>query len=187
MKMTLLSLSVCLLATPALASDVSVTKSHICCPGCVKAIEETLAQVEGVSDVSVDKDEKSLTFKAENAKTARRGVRALARAGFGGEITVDGKEVALPTPKIEEGAKADEVKLTRVHLCCGACVKAVEGAVSKVDGVDQVTCDRDKGTCVATGKDVSVLGVLQALRDAGFNGTVPNTKAKAEKKNKSES
>jgi periplasmic mercuric ion binding protein len=185
MKTTLAFLSVCLLSVPALASEATVTKSHLCCPGCVKAVESTLGKVEGLSNVSVDQDAKSIRFEAADKKTARKGLRALAKAGFGGEGKVDGKLVKLPAPNIEEGATAGEVKLTHVHLCCGACVKAVEGAVSKVEGVAAVTCDRETGTCVATGENVSIAGVLQALRDAGFNGTLPGQGGKnANQKNK---
>jgi len=184
MKSALLTLSICLLSVPALAGDVNISKTHICCGGCVNAIEATLGEVEGLTDVTVDKDAKTVAFKAADGKTARKGFRALLRAGFGGEATFDGKTVKAPAPKIEKGTKADEVKLNRVHLCCGACVKAVEGAVSKVKGVEKVTCDKDKGTCTATGKDVEVLAVLEALQKAGFNGTIPAKKRQGQKAKK---
>ena len=182
MKTVLMSLSFCLLSAPLMAGEVTIAKSHICCGGCVKAIEKTLADVEGVSEVSVSQDDESVSFQATNAKTARQAVRKLALAGFAGEAKHAGKEVKLPAPKIEKGTKADKVTLNRMHLCCGACVKAVDGAVVKVDGVESITCDREKGRCTVTGKNIEVLAVLKALRDAGFNGTIPGQRAKNAKK-----
>lgn len=176
--MAFLSLAVCLVAGPVLAGEATIAKTHICCGGCVSAIEETLGKVEGLTDITVDKEAKTISYQADDAKTARKGVRALTRAGFGGEAKFNNKEVKLVAPKIEKDAKADEVKLTRVHMCCGACIKAIEGAVGKVDGVASVTCDKEKGTCTATGKDVKVMSVLQALQKAGFHGTVPGQNKK---------
>lgn len=173
MRCVLLSLSICLLSVPALAGEAKISKSHICCGQCVKAINETLGKVEGLTDVTVDKDAKTIGFKAADAKTAQKGVLALNKVGFGGEAKVDGKLVKLPEIKVKEGTKADEVTLTHVHLCCPQCVKAVDGALSKVEGVAKVTCDREKGTCTAAGKDVEVLAVVKALRAAGFNGALP--------------
>lgn len=182
MRCLLLSLSLCLLSVPALAAEAKVSETHICCGGCVSGIEEALGKVEGLSDISVDKDAKTVSFKAADKKTARKGIRALNRAGFGGKASVDGKAVKPPATNIEKGTKADEVKLTRLHLCCPACTKAVQGAVSKVEGVASVTCDEEKGTCTAAGKDVEVLAVLEALQKAGFNGTVPGARKRQPKK-----
>lgn len=173
MRCLLLSLSACLLSVPALAAEATISKSHLCCGGCVTAAEEALGKVQGLTDISVDKDARTISFKAADTRTARQGVRALNRAGFGGEASVDGKAMKPPAANVEKGTKANEVKLTRVHLCCPACVKAVEGALSKVEGVAAVTCDKEKGSCTATGKDVEVLAVLEALQKAGFNGTIP--------------
>jgi periplasmic mercuric ion binding protein len=184
MRCLLLSLSLCLLGVPALAAEAKISKTHICCGGCVSGIEEALGKVEGLTEISVDKDAKTISFQAADKKMARQGVRALNRAGFGGEATVDGKALKPPAANVEKGTKADEVKLTRLHLCCPACTKAVQEAVSKVEGVASVTCDEEKGTCTATGKDVEVLAVLDALQKAGFNGTLPGARKGQPKKKK---
>ena len=41
--------------------------------------------------------------------------------------------------------RAAEVKLTDVHLCCQSCVKGVQTATSKVQGLT-ATSDMDEGT-----------------------------------------
>jgi periplasmic mercuric ion binding protein len=64
-------------------------------------------------------------------------------------------------------AQADvSVKLTDVHLCCQSCVKGVQKAVSKVDGV-KVEADKDESTVTLTGPDS---GTVQKAVDAMLAG-----------------
>ena len=50
-------------------------------------------------------------------------------------------------------ASADvTVKLSKMHLCCGACVKGVEGAIEKVEGAT-IKVDKDAGSAVVTATD----------------------------------
>jgi copper chaperone CopZ len=62
------------------------------------------------------------------------------------------------------------VKLTDVHLCCQSCVKGVQKAVAKVDGVT-VTADREASTVTLTGPDnATVQKGLDAVVAAGYFG-----------------
>ena len=62
------------------------------------------------------------------------------------------------------------VKLTDVHLCCQSCVKGVQKAVSKVDGVT-ATSDMDDRTVSLTGPDTAtVQKAVDALVAAGYYG-----------------
>lgn len=66
------------------------------------------------------------------------------------------------------------VKLTDVHLCCQNCVKGVEKAVSKVDGV-KADSDMDEGTVNLTGPDNAALQkAVDALTSAGYYGKSSN-------------
>ncbi len=63
------------------------------------------------------------------------------------------------------------VNLSEIHLCCGACVKALEKA-AKVDGV-QVQVQQDEGLAVltaATYKDIQAS--LDEIAKAGFSGKI---------------
>lgn len=63
------------------------------------------------------------------------------------------------------------VKLTNVHLCCGKCVKGVEGAVAKVPGVTPAV-DKDAGTVTLTGADAAtVQKAVNAIVGAGYYAT----------------
>lgn len=64
-----------------------------------------------------------------------------------------------------------KVELKGTHLCCGQCVKAVEGILGKVDGVSG-TCDRKGSTVTITAKDdAAAQKALDALAAGGFHGT----------------
>lgn len=67
-------------------------------------------------------------------------------------------------------AADSSVKLTDVHLCCQGCVKGVQKAVSKVDGV-KADADMDSDTVTLTGPDTATLQkAVNALTDAGYYG-----------------
>ncbi len=67
-------------------------------------------------------------------------------------------------------AHADEVKLSNVHLCCGACVKGVEKVAAKVSGAS-VAIDKDAGTVViSSGNKAALQQTVDALVTAGYFG-----------------
>ena len=81
---------------------------------------------------------------------------------------------------------ADTVKLSDVHLCCKACVKGVERALSKTKGVSS-EIDAKAGQVTLTGSEVDLKKALGAISRGGFSGRsdgklkVPTAKAKAGK------
>lgn len=66
----------------------------------------------------------------------------------------------------------EKVSLSGLHLCCGKCVKGVNGAIDKVDGAT-ATFDKDAGTGVVTATDkATAQKALDELAAAGFHGAV---------------
>jgi copper chaperone CopZ len=62
------------------------------------------------------------------------------------------------------------VTLSKVHLCCGKCVKAADKTVASVDGASSVS-DQTNQTIVVTAHDSAALQkVVDALVNAGFYG-----------------
>jgi mercuric ion binding protein len=62
------------------------------------------------------------------------------------------------------------VKLSDVHLCCSACVKGVDKALSAVTGVTAKS-DRDAGTVTITSAEkANVQKAVDALVEAGYFG-----------------
>jgi copper chaperone CopZ len=69
-----------------------------------------------------------------------------------------------------------KVEVSNVHLCCGACVKAVGKALKGVDGV-KGKCDQKAGTVMITAPDdETAQKSIEALAAAGFHGRL-DTKA----------
>ena len=66
-----------------------------------------------------------------------------------------------------------KVELKNVHLCCGACVKAV-GNILQKNGV-KGSCDREAKTVTITAPDdKAAQKAIDALTDAGFHGATGN-------------
>ena len=154
------------------AGDVEITGVHLCCGACVRAVGATLGDVDGVSGAACDREEKTVTFTAEDDESAQAAIDALAEAGFHGAATHGEDELEFPESGAEEDAKADSITVSNVHLCCPACVRAVAAAVNDVDGVNDASCDRENSTCSVSGSDISVEALVAALNEAGFNATI---------------
>ncbi len=63
-----------------------------------------------------------------------------------------------------------QVTVSGMHLCCGACVKAVEKAVAKVDGI-KASVEKEERKTILTGKSKEqTQKALNAMAEAGFVG-----------------
>lgn len=160
------------LSFQALAGEVEVSGVHLCCASCVKGVDNALKDVDGVTNVKSDRASKTVKFTAANDKAAAAGIEAFAKAGFHGTAKHGESALKFPDSGAKDGAKASQIKVGDVHLCCGACVRAAEEAIQKVDGVANITSDRDASSIEITGDNIGVQAVVKALNDAGFNATI---------------
>ncbi|MFM9965262.1 MAG: cation transporter [Planctomycetaceae bacterium] len=174
---------VCLVVVAiAVAADesgtVTVRSVHLCCGGCVDGAKGALDGIEGVSDVKADVNSKSVVFAAKNEKAAMKGIEALADNGFFGKAAFGKKDLAFPDVGAKKGEKRDSVTFTGIHLCCGACRKAVHEAFTKLDGLTSMEIDAATETVKLNGSGLVVLDAVELLQKAGFYGKL----AKVEKK-----
>lgn len=174
----LLAASFTILATTLLyAADAENTKvevkgPHICCPQCAKVVGAILKKVDGVSDVKADRQTKIVTFTAKDDKAAAAGYSALIEGGFYGSATANGKKLQITLPVLKNGAKADVVTVKDVHVCCGACQKAINKLFS--DSKVSYTGKGPQKTVRIEGTDLNRREVMEALHKTGFNGTPEN-------------
>jgi copper chaperone CopZ len=154
----------------ARADKIVIKSTHMCCPRCVSTAKDVLSKVEGVSDADADKDAKTITFTAKDEKAAAAGVKALLDAGFFGTATRDGKEYKIDVPEVKKGTKADSVAVKDVHVCCVACQNNIAKTLKDL----KVTYEGQGVTksVKVEGKDLDKADILEALRKAGFNGSV---------------
>ena len=133
--------------------------------------------MKGVSGAKCDRSAKTISFKADDAKAALAGLRALGRAGFYGTAAHGGKPIKYAGP-VWNGTKADTVTLRGLHVCCGACVKAIDNAVKGVAGVKTVKTVRRTRTVMQSGKGIDVGAAIAAFNKAGFNARYGKRKKK---------
>lgn len=71
-----------------------------------------------------------------------------------------------------------DVKISKMHLCCGACVKGVQDAVEKVEGA-KVEVDRDAASAVVSAADQKTARrAIAAIGRAGFHGETDHKRLK---------
>ena len=174
---------VCLVAVAiAVAADesgtVTIRSVHLCCGACVEGAKGALDGVEGVSDAKADVNSKSVVFSAKNEKAAMKGIEALADHGFYGKAAFGKKDLAFPDVGAKKGEKRDTMTFTGIHLCCGACRKAVHEAFTKLDGLTSMEIDAATQTVKLNGGGMVVPDAVDLLQKAGFYGKL----AKMEKK-----
>jgi copper chaperone CopZ len=145
-------------------TTVELKGTHLCCGACVRAVNNTLKGIEGVTG-KCDQKAKTVTITARDEAAAQKAIDALAAAGFHGDTT------GAVKIKDDSGVKAGKVKsltLTGVHNCCGMCTRAIKDTVKKVDGVTGDTLKAKSDTFEVTG-DFDAEAVVKALNAAGFH------------------
>jgi copper chaperone CopZ len=158
-------------ASRAAADSVEVKGPHICCGNCVEAVGAILGAVEGVSEVKANIKTKIVTFTAKDEKAAKAGVKALFDGGLFGSATSGGKQLKVEVPAAAKGDKADKIVVKSVHVCCGLCQKGVK-AVFKDAKITFTNPTGPQRTVTIEAPGLEPSGVLEALRKAGFNGSL---------------
>ncbi|UUO05764.1 cation transporter [Blastopirellula sp. J2-11] len=158
--------SVAIFAPAAQAeTTVTLTKMHLCCGACVKAVQAAVKDLSGVK-VDVTAKEGKTVVTADDDKAAQSALDAISKAGF--HAKTDSEKLTM---KDDSGVKAGAVKrleLTGLHNCCGACTKSIKEAVATVDGVKADTAKPKQETMVVEG-DFDAADVVAALMAAGFH------------------
>lgn len=68
-------------------------------------------------------------------------------------------------------ARAGEVKIENVHICCGQCVSIAQKTLQGVEGVSDAKADKDSGSITfAAADDKAAAAGVDALAKAGFRG-----------------
>lgn len=151
-------------AGTASADTVKLTGVHLCCKGCVKGIE-TAVKKSGVK-AEVDRKAKSVILDGSPG-AVKKALAAIGKAGYTGKT--DGKQ-KVPAATAAKG-KVSSAKIEGVHLCCGACVKAVNKALGNVPGIQTNTAEKRVKVFEVSGS-FEPQAVLDALAAAGLSARV---------------
>ena len=132
------------------------------------ASDEVVAKVKGVT-ATADQATSTVTISSSSKAALQQTVDALVTAGYYGKSSDSSIKVAANTGA--QDGKVQSLKVEGVHLCCGKCVTAVQGALGKVPGVKANTAEKNVKSFEVTG-DFSAKAVFDALNEAGLTGKV---------------
>jgi copper chaperone CopZ len=141
---------------------------HICCQGCVDAIDVALKGIAGVES-QCDMSNGTVTLTSSNEAATKKALAAIAAAGFHGKS--DTKQFVMPPVSDIPRGKVKRLQVSDIHNCCDLCSDAIKEAIATVDGVAGDTCQPKMTNFEITG-DFNAAAVVAALNAAGFSARV---------------
>ncbi|MEM7143719.1 MAG: cation transporter [Verrucomicrobiota bacterium] len=146
-------------------NDVTLTGLHLCCGGCEKGIDKALAEMEDI-EYAVSRSSDSINITSSKSSAIQDAVDAIAAAGYYGKSNF--AEIAIEEVKGTSTEKTDSADISSLHICCGACERAIEETLTAVEGVASVAIDKQARTATVTG-DFTTADTVSALQTAGFH------------------
>jgi copper chaperone CopZ len=148
--------------------QVKVSGVHLCCQGCVDAVDAAVEKVAGVTS-RCDMEKRTVTLTARDDAAAQKALDVVAAAGFHG--STDNEQLAMePVSSIPPG-RVESLRISGIHNCCGLCCEAIKAAIATVDGVGGDTATPKATTFQVTG-DFDAATLVNALNAAGFSAQV---------------
>jgi copper chaperone CopZ len=145
------------------AADTTVTleKTHLCCPSCVKAVAAVVKTIPGVT-AKCDQKAGTVTLTAPDDATGQKAIDALSDAGFYGKVTG-------ATIKDDSGAPTGSVKTLTIatHNCCQKCATAITKVIASVPGATGEA--KPKADTITITGDFDAAKLVAAFNDAGFS------------------
>jgi P-type Cu+ transporter len=156
-------------------AEKSLKIEGMTCAACAKAVERASKKLEGVSEASVNFATEKLSVSFDEAKVSLEDIQnAIEKAGYKALVEVVSKSLKI------EG------------MTCAACVKAVERAVRKVDGVNEANVNfaTEKLNVSYDSSKARISDIKKAVEKAGYKAvedvvSVDTDKAKKEEEMKS--
>ncbi|HUG15569.1 MAG TPA: heavy metal translocating P-type ATPase, partial [Thermomicrobiales bacterium] len=126
--------------TNAASREARLPITGMTCASCVRRVEKALEKVDGVQRASVNlaTERATVAYDPERVTTDAL-VQAVTKAGYGvGDIAVDEPVPAMPAP-IAPDEQTGEADFPIEGMTCASCVRRVERALTKVEGVSEAT------------------------------------------------
>jgi Cu+-exporting ATPase len=169
-------------STPApTTTDVTFPVTGMTCASCVRRIEKALNKVEGVVEASVNLATEKARVVYDPAAASPAQLRgAVEKAGYGVRDfpnPTPNPSAATATPTVQDsGAPEDparsagEVTLPIEGMTCASCVRRIEKALSRVDGVQEASVNlaTEKAHVVFDPTIASLERLRAAVEKAGY-------------------
>ncbi len=161
--------------TPSKSKDVSLQITGMTCASCVRSVEKALSKVAGVREASVNLATERARVTYDPEATDLAALRsAVERAGYGVRETTDPIE---HPPLARDTGDAGDLVLPIEGMTCASCVRRVERALSKVEGVRSASVNLATGRAhVVYDPEVALTEQLEsAVERAGYRVGVPSS------------
>lgn len=168
-------------ATPTPITDVQLDIEGMTCASCVRRVERSLEKLPGVEQASVNlaTERASVRFDPTQVQPAQL-EEAVKRAGYVARAVAPPPapaSVALAANgHAPSRASAGTIELPVEGMTCASCVRRVEKALEKVDGVEQASVNlaTERASVVFDPERVSIEDLEQAVERAGYHvGQMP--------------
>ncbi len=167
-------------AEPAHAVDVSFPVTGMTCASCVRRIEKALKKVDGVAEANVNlATEKARVVYDASVATPAQLKAAVEKAGYGVRDIAPPVVSPSATPP---SATTGDVTLPIEGMTCASCVRRIEKALSKVDGVEEASVNlaTEKAHVVYDPDVASLERLTAAVERAGYKVAEPPQTATAQ-------
>jgi P-type Cu+ transporter len=163
-------------------TEISFPVTGMTCASCVRRIEKALAKVEGVQQASVNlATEKASVVYDPAIATPGQVQAAVEKAGYGVRDFSQKQTEPQTQPPLEHAPPApahasDEVMLPVGGMTCASCVRRIEKALNRVEGVQgaSVNLATEKAKVVFDPAQVSIDQMRAAVEKAGYTvGELP--------------
>ncbi|HZP94874.1 MAG TPA: heavy metal translocating P-type ATPase [Candidatus Limnocylindria bacterium] len=163
----------------AATTAVSFGVTGMTCASCVRRIEKSLAKVEGVQEASVNLATEKARVIFDPSKAGLEQLRkAVEKAGYGvREMPRVPAEAIAPAPSAQvQDSRGGELTLPVEGMTCASCVRRIEKALSKVDGVQEASVNlaTEKARIVFDPSKAGIDQLRAAVEKAGYKlGALP--------------
>ncbi|MFO7154334.1 MAG: copper ion binding protein, partial [Caldicoprobacter oshimai] len=127
------------------------------CAACARAIERSVSKVDGVKSASVNFATEKLTVEFDEGKVDLSRIKeAVEKAGYGVQE--------------DEEPSRREVSISIGGMTCAACAKAIERAIKRLPGIDEVSVNlaTEKARVVYNPAMIRLSEIKQAIIKAGY-------------------
>ncbi|MGI6622896.1 MAG: heavy metal translocating P-type ATPase [Acetivibrionales bacterium] len=126
------------------------------CASCAKAVERHVGKVEGISSVNVNIATEKMTVEFDDTKADKSKIKdAVIKAGYGVK---------------ESDESIREISLPIAGMTCASCVRAVERAIGKLDGIREVSVNlaTEKARIAYYPSKIRLSQIRDAISRAGY-------------------
>lgn len=132
------------------------------CAACAKAVERYTGKVDGVATANVNLATEQLNVEYDETRTGPAAIiQAVEKAGYGVLQQKSRRDVTIPIS----------------GMTCAACVRAVERAIGKLDGIEEtmVNLATEKAKVVYDPEKTRISEIKQAIEKAGYKALEAET------------